>query len=122
MTVVARNEVAPWRRGLDGVIVFPPDATDPLWLAAPGDTIFELTASPAHRGTLIDEVVASLRRRPETDPFRVGVHRGNPYGLPVAAGYSSSSVAEATSVLVVRITGERLGRRQHVAVAQPLTA
>ena len=43
MTVVARNEVAPWRRGLDGVIVFPPDATDPLWLAAPGDTIFELT-------------------------------------------------------------------------------
>ena len=74
MTVVARNEVAPWRRGLDGVIVFPPDAADPVWLAAPGDTIFELTASPAHRGTIVDEVVTRFagdreRIRSETEAF-----------------------------------------------------
>ena len=35
MTVVARNEVAPWRRGLDGVIVFPPDATEPCLAGRP---------------------------------------------------------------------------------------
>ena len=72
--MITRNAGTPWRRSLDGVIVFPPDATDPLWLATPGDTIFELTAAPAHRGTLVDEVVARFagdreRIRSETEAF-----------------------------------------------------
>jgi Coenzyme PQQ synthesis protein D (PqqD) len=57
--VVARSSTTLWRRCLDGVLVLPEGAAQPLLLTPPGDAIWELVAMPCELGDLLTE----LRRR-----------------------------------------------------------
>lgn len=53
---VVRHPAARWRRCVDGVVVMAPDASEPVFLASPGDTIWQLIDTPMAIEYLIDEL------------------------------------------------------------------
>jgi Coenzyme PQQ synthesis protein D (PqqD) len=57
--VLARTPTALWRRCLDGILVLPEGADQPLLLTPPGDAIWALLAAPVELGVLL----AELQRR-----------------------------------------------------------
>jgi len=52
-----RAESTLWRRTLDGVVVLPFDAPEPLVLRGPAASIWELLEQPMTRSELIDAIV-----------------------------------------------------------------
>ena len=45
-----------WRRVLDEVLLFPPDATEPLSITKPGALVWTLLAEPISVADLVDQV------------------------------------------------------------------
>lgn len=55
-TRLRRDPATRWRQCADGVLVMAPDALEPMFLPAPGDSIWRLLVAPR----TVDELVAEL--------------------------------------------------------------
>lgn len=56
---VTRFERVPealWRRGLDGLLVFAPTQTEPLWVSSPGDLAWLLLSEPLSFAEVADDL------------------------------------------------------------------
>jgi hypothetical protein len=56
-----RDDSTPWRRTIDGVVLLPPNATDPLRLEGGAASIWELLVTPLTVAEVVRELAGTYR-------------------------------------------------------------